>query len=169
MSFDVGQKMNANLQDIALRRMKKRVSQYLERQRKMHPEGFSIKRIPLMSLWDRILLIATAFLIISPLYFLRDLWWLIPVLVIPSGFFLWKGVTGTYLSIPEDSFPSEAGSIELRISDSDLAGKLTEIAATREASFLAINILLTVFLAVLEVAAAIVGALAAALGVLAGG
>ena len=50
-----------------------------------------------------------------------------------------------------------------------MAGKLTEIAATREASFLAINILFAVFLAVLEVAAAILGALAAALGVLAGG
>jgi hypothetical protein len=161
--------MNSNLQDIALRRMKKRISQYLERQRKVHPEGFSLKRIPLMSLWDRFLLIATAFLIISPLYFLRDFWWLIPVLVIPAGFFFWKGVSGTYLSIPEDFVPSEAGSIELRISDSDLAGKLTEIAATREASFFAINVLLTVFLAVLEVAAAILGALAAALGALAGG
>ena len=93
-----------------------------------------------MSLRDRILLIATAFLGISPLYFLRDLWWLIPVLVILSGFFFWKGVTGTYLSILEDSFPSEACSIEQKIADSDLAGKLTEIAATREASFLAINI-----------------------------
>jgi hypothetical protein len=161
--------MNVNLQDIALRRMKKRISQYLEQQRMIHPSGFSIKRIPLMSLWDRILLIGTAFLIISPLYFLRDIWWLFPLLAIPAGFFLWKGVTGTYLSVPQDSVPTAAGGIEHRISDSDLAGKLTEIAATREASFFAINVMLAIFLAVLEVAAAIVGAVAAALGALAGG
>jgi hypothetical protein len=161
--------MNSSLQDIALRRMKKRISQYLERQRKMHPEGFSLKRIPLMSLWDRIWLIVTAFLIISPLYFLHDVWWLFPVLALPAGFFFWKGMVGTYISIPQESDFSGSANVNLNISDSDLASKLTEIAANREASFFALNILLAVFLAVLEVAAAILGALVAVLGALAGG
>lgn len=165
----LGRQMNASLQEIALRRMRKRISQYLERQRIRHPEGFTLTHIPLMSVVDRIWLIVTAMLLLLTLYLLRDFWWAFPLLALPAGFFIWKGIAGFHLTVPNDCGASMTGNHDLRVSDSDLVSKLTEIAATREASFFAINILLAVFLAVLEVAAAIIGTMAAVLGALAGG
>ena len=104
-----------------------------------------------------------AALLLAPLYFIRDVWWLYLLLVPPALLFLWKGIVGTYLDVSEVSDASDG---DIDISDATLIEKAGDILATREASYFAVNVLLMLALAVIEVAVAIISALAVAMAAL---
>ena len=104
-----------------------------------------------------------AALLLAPLYFIRDVWWLYLLLVPPALLFLWKSIVGTYLDVSEVSDASDG---DIDISDATLIEKAGDILATREASYFAVNVLLMLALAVIEVAVAIISALAVAMAAL---
>ena len=160
--------MNAKLKSLGVNRCRKRVKKYLDVQRKKKGSNFSlssVSRIPLVSIVERLWLVFVAALLLAPLYFIRDVWWLYILLLPPALLFLWKGVAGTYIDVSEVNDASDG---EIGISEATLIEKAGDIIATREASYFAVNVLLMIALAVIEVAVAVISALAIAMAALFG-
>lgn len=160
--------INEQINKAVLKRFRVRVDKCIARERAKHGADFFLQRletIQLMSLWDRMWLLFVAIILLLPLYWIvknsPEDWWIFVILAIPAFFFLWKSVVGVQLKLgnPFDGC----------ISDDELAGKLIEIAKTRNAGLVAIDVLLMVLIAVLEVTITILGVIAAVLAGLTGG
>ena len=162
--------MNTKLKSLGVNRCRKRIKKYLDAQRKKQGNDFSIshiKSIPLVSAVERIWLVFVSLLLIAPLALFRDIWWLYLILIPPSLIFLWKGLMGTNLDISELNDLSDNQNENDIVSDENLIQKAGDIIATREASYFAVNMLLMIALAIMELAVIILSAIIMA--VLSGG